>query len=275
MAVEQPTDHPSMRLKASSAPPHPLRCPRCGHVNPVDEPRCLRCQTRLPRSETACARQGALGRRGTWPKVIPFEWIAPERVPPEVRRPPGRSSTLRVPRSEQPGLPLEAPAPLPRDVAPTRAIELPPVGPARRSAAVLLDGLLLTIGLGCFYLGTHLGPGPVPIEPATLRGWAGAMALVWLFYKGLFCLLDCESPGLKLAGLALVHYDGRAPKRWERFLRLGLGCLSVVGVGAGLLWALFDRDYLAWHDEASGTYLAEARLVPQEWCRLRRSPVHA
>jgi hypothetical protein len=31
--------------------------------------------------------------------------------------------------------------------------------------------------------------------------------------------------------------------------------LSVLPLGLGVMWSIFDEDHLSWHDRLSGTYL--------------------
>jgi len=57
------------------------------------------------------------------------------------------------------------------------------------------------------------------------------------------------------ARIALCSFDGDLPTRKMRFQRLAALGLSVLPVGIGVLWSLFDEDHLSWHDRLSGTYL--------------------
>ena len=57
-----------------------------------------------------------------------------------------------------------------------------------------------------------------------------------------------------LAGTPAALYIARAGVR-ERLLWQGALLLSIVPVGLGIAWALFDDDHLCWHDRLSRTYL--------------------
>jgi uncharacterized RDD family membrane protein YckC len=57
------------------------------------------------------------------------------------------------------------------------------------------------------------------------------------------------------AGIKLSTFDGVIPIREQRCRRLVALLLSVLPLGLGLAWALFDADHLTWHDRLSGTYL--------------------
>jgi uncharacterized RDD family membrane protein YckC len=265
MAARGPTDHPN--TPRPTAPPA-LLCPRCGRSNPPDEPRCLRCQARLGVAPDAHLRQPRLDLKLDWPKVIPFEWIAPERVPqppPKARSKaaaPARPRAARKPSPDQLALDLELPARLPVATRPAHRSEAPPAPYALRVAAFGLDAILVLLGAVCFLTGMHLGGAPILLERAALCYYG--LALFWLavFYKAFFCLLGCDSPGVRLLGLRLVRFD-RRPLSWrERVLRLCAAVVTTAGLGAGLWWALLDRERLTWYDLISQACLAEADRLP-------------
>lgn len=77
---------------------------------------------------------------------------------------------------------------------------------------------------------------------------AGGVVLIAALYKTLWCLGNGDSPGLHWAKLRLVNFDGRRPRRSQRFQRVASGALSCAAMGLGLLWALVDEEALTWHD---------------------------
>jgi hypothetical protein len=56
------------------------------------------------------------------------------------------------------------------------------------------------------------------------------------------------------SGLRLVDFDGYAPDRVARLLRLAGTCVSLCAFGTGMAWALFDEEQLAWNDHMSKTF---------------------
>lgn len=74
-------------------------------------------------------------------------------------------------------------------------------------------------------------------------------------YKVLFFTLARATPGMKFARLALCTLDGGIPTRAQRLARLAALVLSILPVGLGFAWAIFDDQHLAWHDRISRTYL--------------------
>jgi hypothetical protein len=45
------------------------------------------------------------------------------------------------------------------------------------------------------------------------------------------------------------------PTHQELRERLGAMAVSLLPVGLGLVWSVFDEDHLSWHDRISRTYL--------------------
>lgn len=266
----------------------PLRCPRCGHLNPAYEHRCLRCQTRL--TPTPAPQQQRLDLKPAWPKVIPFEWIAPERVAEPAGDAPGRRAaptgagarpgTSRTQRKQAgagqgaarpksaPGqltLDLRLSGRLPVALHPGNCPEAPPASRSLRVAATTLDAALILACLVPFWLGVRAGGGPLSFEPYTLPYYG--LILLWLavFYKAFFAILNRDSPGLKLMGLRLVRFN-RCPPAWsDRVQRLCAAGVTIAGLGAGLWWALLGRESLTWYDLISRTCVVEAeKAAPPE-----------
>ena len=74
-------------------------------------------------------------------------------------------------------------------------------------------------------------------------------------YETLFHGAAEATPGMIYAGIALSTLSDEAPSRRQRLRRLAVLPLSVLPLGLGLAWALFDESQLTWHDRLSGTYL--------------------
>jgi uncharacterized RDD family membrane protein YckC len=86
-------------------------------------------------------------------------------------------------------------------------------------------------------------------------GSAVALAIVAAGYLALFFTLARATPGMRYAQLRLCTFDGQVPTRAQRITRLMAMLLSVLPVGLGLAWAIFDDDHMTWHDRLSRTYM--------------------
>lgn len=161
------------------------------------------------------------------------------------------------PGPEWSGIELEAqPAdePEPED-EPVPQWELHLASFGRRMAAVLADCTLIA----CAFLGAVLAAAanihhPFPAKIVIL-GAAATLLLTGLLYHALFLTLAGATPGMKCARISLCTFDGQRPTRAQLRGRLGALLLSVLPLGLGVAWALFDDGHLCWHDRLSKTYL--------------------
>lgn len=82
---------------------------------------------------------------------------------------------------------------------------------------------------------------------------AGAL-MIGLTYHSLFLALRGETPGMEIAGLRLVDFDGRKATESQLYMRILGAFVSVLPAGLGLLWALVDEESLTWQDHISHTF---------------------
>jgi uncharacterized RDD family membrane protein YckC len=145
---------------------------------------------------------------------------------------------------------LDEPEPQPQ---PAPALELASFN--RRLLATVFDFTLIS---GAFIAAAIMAannarelPGLREIE----LGSAVALVVVAALYQALFFTLARTTPGMKYARLSLCTFEGHIPTRAQRCGRLLALLLSVLPVGLGLVWAIFDENHLTWHDRLSRTYL--------------------
>jgi uncharacterized RDD family membrane protein YckC len=145
---------------------------------------------------------------------------------------------------------LEEPA---TQAAPAAAVELAPM--SRRLLSIVVDCALIAAAFlaAAFLAADHLSqlPGPRTVE----LGAALALLAIGAAYQTLFFTLAKATPGMRYAGIGLSTLEGFIPSRAQRCKRLMALPLSVLPVGLGLAWALFDDSRLTWHDRLSQTYL--------------------
>ena len=80
-------------------------------------------------------------------------------------------------------------------------------------------------------------------------------ALLYTQYFTLFTMMGGATPGMMLAGLRLVSFDGSAPEPRQLMRRSAGYLLSGGMVLMGFLWSFWDEDHLSWHDHISQTYI--------------------
>lgn len=132
-------------------------------------------------------------------------------------------------------------------------IRLAPVG--RRSMALIVDASLV---LGVFvFLAMEFVLHAKQMPGLRLAEFGAVLAVLAISaaYMALFLTLTNATPGMRYAGIGLCTFNGHSPSREQRSRRLTGLLLSVLPLGLGLVWALFDADHLTWHDRLSKTYL--------------------
>lgn len=132
-------------------------------------------------------------------------------------------------------------------------VELAPFG--LRVMAAVVDGALIT---GAFLAAAMVAATHVHQMPALKVieiGSVLALFAIAVLYQTLFLTLAEGTPGMKYAHIALCTFQDENPAAPQRRKRLVALLLSLLPVGLGIAWAIFDEDHLSWHDRLSGTYL--------------------
>lgn len=136
-----------------------------------------------------------------------------------------------------------------------RAPAIEPAPASRRLLAVVVD---VTLIAGAILAAAYMVASK-SVELPGLRmiefGLAVAMLVAGALYQVLFLTLARATPGMWYARIGLCTLEGQVPTRAQRSARLVAMLLSVLPVGVGIAWAIFDDDHLTWHDRLSGTYL--------------------
>jgi uncharacterized RDD family membrane protein YckC len=135
-------------------------------------------------------------------------------------------------------------------------LALPPASLPRRMLAGFLDAIVLVTALACFggvfvWLNPQRPPMPVLTMALTV-----VSVLLWAAYEFLFTVFTGSTPGLRLARLHLVCFDGSPTSRRIRRWRVLASYLSAFALGLGYLWSVLDEDGLCWHDRITHTHLS-------------------
>ncbi len=131
-------------------------------------------------------------------------------------------------------------APTPVPAIPIPAVSLQHAGFWHRMTALLLDVILIGIVVN-FVHDSH-------------NFWLLALAT----YGAVMWKIKGTTVGGILLGLQIVRADGR-PVDWPTAIVRALGCfLSLLVVGLGFIWIVFDPERQAWHDKIAGTFVVKA-----------------
>ncbi|HVO61057.1 MAG TPA: RDD family protein [Terriglobales bacterium] len=126
---------------------------------------------------------------------------------------------------------------------------------AQRVFAALIDATVIMANLamfGCIFLRL------AKVLPPVSHLLASAVLVATVFWAGYEYMLFTycgTTPGLRLAKLQLIHFDGSAVARSRRRWRVLASLLSAVSLGLGFAWCFLDEDALCWHDRITRTHL--------------------
>lgn len=125
----------------------------------------------------------------------------------------------------------------------------------RRLAAMLYDALLVS---ALFFLATIpfiaiRGGEPVEADENLLYRLV-LFCVAFAFFVG-FWSRSGRTLGMQSWGLQLETPDGRVPSATTASIRFVAALVSLLPLGLGFFWQLWDKDALTWHDRISNTRL--------------------
>jgi len=126
----------------------------------------------------------------------------------------------------------------------------------RRIWAAFLDTMILVsaiAGFGAIFVWINPDRPPVAVVATAVVTVA---LLSWAAYDFLFLVYTGSTPGLRLARLQLLRFDGSPTHRGLRRWRVLASYLSAMSLGLGYVWSMLDEDGLCWHDRMTRTYLS-------------------
>ncbi len=181
----------------------------------------------------------------------------PAVVPAKPRPKPRRTERLEI-FVDQPELDFSSGA----ASAPNHAL-VPVASLTRRAYAWILDMALLGVCWGMFLgllraFGIELAASKLAIAICL-----AILVLLYAQYFALFTAFGGTTPGMWIAGLHVVSFDGNTPTP-QQLLWRSLGYLVSAGAFLlGFFWALWDEDRLCWQDRASQTYLTSVNSLSE------------
>ena len=122
-----------------------------------------------------------------------------------------------------------------------------------RTLSGLIDLIVIVLCTGGFIIAADYFGGIVFLDSTSLVDYSALFLLMFLLYSIFFLAACGQTIGMMITGLRVVGKDKKRPP-FRRLLGRCLGYLvSTLGLGAGLLWSLFDRESLCFHDRVSLT----------------------
>jgi len=137
----------------------------------------------------------------------------------------------------------------------SKTVELQAAPMNLRILAAVVDFGLVSIAFLTVAILAAVNAAVLPTIREAEIGGGLVFAAIAFAYLAISYTLARATLGMKYALISLRTFDGRTPTREQRCRRLGALALSMLPVGLGAVWALFDEQHLSWHDRWSGTYL--------------------
>jgi uncharacterized RDD family membrane protein YckC len=156
-----------------------------------------------------------------------------------------------IKREERSGDPFE----LGEDPVVVAAPALEPASMGLRLMATVVDFSLITGALAGTAMAVMQNATDLPGTKAFALTSVWALIAIGVVYQLFFFTLGAATPGMKWAHISLRTLNDEPPSCGQRCCRLAAMLLSLLPVGLGVAWAIFDEEHLSWHDRLSGTYL--------------------
>jgi uncharacterized RDD family membrane protein YckC len=131
---------------------------------------------------------------------------------------------------------------------PSTPDSLPPASLAKRLAAMLYDSLLvvaLWMIVGAISVGINAGEA---VKGPVLQS---ALFLVTFLFFALFWTRKGQTVGMVAWRIRLQTPDGHLISGMQALLRFFCALVSLLCLGAGFWWMLFDKKQQTWHDRYS------------------------
>jgi uncharacterized RDD family membrane protein YckC len=149
--------------------------------------------------------------------------------------------------------PVDVLAPAPTSDQAAKRYPVAPMGLRLMAAAVdfaLILASFVSAGFLVAHQFSHLPEG----KAGEVLGLT-VLAVIGLLYYAFFFAFAVCTPGMRYAGIGLCTFDDQSPTRAQLRRRLGAMALSLLPMGLGIAWSIFDDDHMSWHDRYSQTYL--------------------
>ncbi|HTY64154.1 MAG TPA: RDD family protein [Acidobacteriota bacterium] len=122
-----------------------------------------------------------------------------------------------------------------------------------RTLSGLVDLIVVMLCSGVCLIAADFFSGIISLDAVSYLIFAVLFLLIYFFYSLFFLAASNQTIGMMITDLRVVDADGRRPSV-SQLLRRCFGYLaSLLVLGLGLLWSLFDRESQCFHDRISDT----------------------
>jgi uncharacterized RDD family membrane protein YckC len=122
-----------------------------------------------------------------------------------------------------------------------------------RTLSGLVDLIIVLLCSGVCIIAADFFSGIIALDTVSYLIYSVLFLLTYFFYSIFFLTASSQTIGMMITDLRVVDAEGGRPSI-SQLLRRGFGHLaSLLVLGLGLLWSLFDRESQCFHDRISDT----------------------
>jgi uncharacterized RDD family membrane protein YckC len=122
-----------------------------------------------------------------------------------------------------------------------------------RTLSGLVDLLIVILCTGAYILAADFISGIEVLDQTSLFHYGELLLAIFLLYSVFMLGTANQTMGMMITDLRVVSAEGERPSIGQVLVRTPAFLISLLALGIGLLWALFDRKSLCLHDRISGT----------------------
>ncbi len=130
-----------------------------------------------------------------------------------------------------------------------------------RTLSGLIDLIFIILCTGAFIIAADYFSGIVVLDSLSLVNFAVLFLMTYLIYSIYFLVASGQTIGMMITELRVTGSDDRRPPLRRLLSRCFGYLLSLLVLGIGLLWGLFDRESLCFHDRISQTRVVRLRAA--------------
>jgi len=135
------------------------------------------------------------------------------------------------------------------------AVELLVASVSDRLMAAVVDGALVLLAFVAAAVVVIAATAHPPTGKIALIASGVGLVIFGLLYQYLFLSYSEEGTlGMRYARIALCTFEDDNPSRAQMRQRIPALMLATLPAGLGLVWAMFDKEHLGWHDRMTKTY---------------------
>ncbi len=122
-----------------------------------------------------------------------------------------------------------------------------------RTLCGLVDLIIVLVCTGLLILAADFFSGIIVLDTVSYLYFALLFLLTYFTYSLFFLLASSQTIGMMITDLRVVGIYHERPSFRQLFRRCCGYLFSLLGLGFGLIWGLFDRETLCFHDRISDT----------------------